>query len=87
MRYSNYMSFTLPVHAKPSVFVFYPHLAYFLKNGKIFYILTQHVSNNSLLRFLFSVKTPSIFNKRGFNIFNRVYYKKRGKVTTYVTNK
>lgn len=87
VRYQNYMKFILPVQVKPIVYVKGSHVAYFLKNGKIFYIFNDSVTYNLILRFLFSVKKPSIFNKRGFNILNRLYYKKRGKVTSYVTNK
>lgn len=81
------MKFILPVQVKPTVYVRGSHIAYFLKNGKIFYIFNDKVEYNLVLQFLFSVKKPSIFNKRGFNILNRLYYKKRGKVTSYVTNK
>lgn len=87
VRYQNYMQFILPVHAKPTVYLLKPYVAFFLKSGKIFYIFADGTLYGSILRFLFSVKRPSIFNKRGFNILNRIYYKKRGKVTSYVTNK
>lgn len=87
VRYNRHMEFILPVHAKPTIYINESHLAYFLRNGKIFYIFNSDTKYGLVLKFLFSVKKPSIFNKRGFNILNRLYYKKRGKVTSYVTNK
>lgn len=87
IKYSTYMEFILPVHAKPTLFLNTNMLAYFLKNGKIFYIFNTQTDYKIILSLLFRIKKPSIFNKRGFNIFNRFYYKKKGKVTSYITNK
>lgn len=81
-----YMRFILPVSNKPSLF---------LKNNYISvpfgeftnFIWFTTTNNNFLHNKLFKIKKPSIFNRRGFHILNKILYKKRGKVTSYVTNK
>ena len=87
IRYATLMQFILPVHRKPQVFFNTNYLAFFLKNGKIFYIFNDQVPYTLILKFLFKIKKPSIFNKRGFTVLQRLYYKKKGKITSYITNK
>lgn len=87
LRYLNVMEFILPVYAKPVMFFNTNTVNFFLKNGKIFLILNSQVNYSYILQKLFYVKKPSIFNKRGLNIYNRIYYKKKGKITSYITNK
>lgn len=87
VKYSEYMEFILPVHAKPTIYMNSSYLAYFLKNGKIFYIFNSLKQHAPLLKFLLKIKKPSIFNKRGLLIYNRIQYRKKGKITSYITNK
>lgn len=43
VKYQSMMEFILPVHRKPVVFFNTSYLAYFLKNGKIFFIFNNQV--------------------------------------------
>ena len=81
------MEFVLPVHAKPILFFNKPLIYFKLKNGKIFFILNTQINYNYILKKLIEIKKPSIFNKRGFTITNKIHYKKKGKITSYITNK
>lgn len=81
-----YMKFILPVSNKPSLFLNNRYVA--VPYGELTNFLWFTTANNNYIhKTLFKIKKPSIFNKRGFHILNKIVYKKRGKVTSYVTNK
>lgn len=81
-----YMKFILPVSNKPSMFLKTHYVALPSANYTTF-IWFSDTSKHFFLKNLIKIKKPSIFNNRGFHILNKVLYKKRGKVTSYVTNK
>lgn len=81
------MYFILPIVNKPYMFF---KSNYFVFTDKLtipLYIFKTSLNNYQIIRQLLKIRKPSIFNKRGFRILNKIFYKKKGKITTYVTNK
>jgi hypothetical protein len=81
------MHFILPLVNKPYLFF---KDDYFVLSDKLtvpIFIFKTHITNYQLIKILFKIRKPSIFNKRGFRVLNKIFYKKKGKITTYVTNK
>lgn len=81
------MHFVLPLVNKP--YLFFKN-DYFVLSDKLIvpiFIFKTYTNNYQLVRTLFKIRKPSIFNKRGFRILNKIFYKKKGKITTYITNK
>lgn len=87
VKYETYMEFVLPVSNKPFLFLNLNYFVKSLKNKLTFFIIPGMYSNYQLVKILYGIKKPSIFNKRGFRINNKIFYKKKGKITTYITNK
>lgn len=81
------MQFLLPISNKPFLIFNNDYFVIAKKNKPIFYITISYISNFQIIKKLHCIKKPSIFNKRGFRTFNRLFYKKKGKITTYITNK
>lgn len=81
-----YMQFTLSISTKPLLF-YNTELIAILDKKKCFFINTNQISYNTILTQLYKINKPSIFNKRGFIIKTKVCYKKKGKISSYVTNK
>lgn len=87
VKYSTYMHFLIPLSNKPYFFIKNNYYVYTSKTITPIYIFQTLVNNYNIIKKLLKIKKPSIFNKRGFRVSNRILYKKKGKITTYVTNK
>jgi hypothetical protein len=81
------MHFLIPLSNKPYFFIKNNYYVYTSKTITPIYIFQTLVNNYNIIKKLLKIKKPSIFNKRGFRVSNRILYKKKGKITTYVTNK
>lgn len=86
-KYSTYIKFILPLTNKPHLFINLTYQMLPLKTGLNYFILTHLKPYTLFLKYILSLRNPSIFNKRGYRVYNRIIYKKKGKITTYITNK
>lgn len=86
-KYTSYVKFILPTTKKPYLFINTDYYMLSLKSGLNYLIITHFKPYTLFLKYILSLKNPSIFNKRGYRIYNRIIYKKKGKITTYITNK
>lgn len=83
-----FMKFILPVSNKPALFFKNAYTVIPNPNSEFSnFIWFSKESFLTIKHLFFKIKKPSIFNKRGFHILNKIIYKKRGKVTSYITNK
>ena len=87
VRLNYFIKLLLPDSNKPHLFFKKPTFFVQAKNKPEFIILPVFFNNKHILKMLTNIRKQSIFNKRGFRIYNRIFYKKRGKITTYITNK
>lgn len=87
VRVNYFIKLLLPDSNKPHLFFKAPTFFVQAKNKPEFIILPVFFNERHILKMLTNIRKQSIFNKRGFRIYNRIFYKKRGKITTYVTNK
>lgn len=80
-----YMKFILPMSNKPYLFF---NKSYILINKQMFFdfIIINAVSKQ-YFNYFSKIQKPSLFNNRGLKIFNKFIYKKRGKISAYITNK
>lgn len=81
-----YMKFILPMSNKPDLFLNKNYL-FLNKQEWIDYIFINSIYSKNLNVYLKKIQKPSLFNIRGFRLFNRIILKKKGKVSSYVTNK
>lgn len=78
-----YNKFLLPMHNKPHLFI---KNVYFIKKNLPTYLFFD-VQLKNYTNYLLNLKNTSLYYKRGYFIYNRIIYKKKGKTSSYITNK
>lgn len=82
-----FFKFNLPVVNRPFCF-FGQTLVFKKQKTKTLLLICFSLKKKAFLwKYLMSIKKPSIFSKRGFHLFKKILFKKKGKITTYITNK